>query len=97
MAQLKRIGVLFSAKLQAIQMAVVGLFAGILYSFGGAVHDLTTGALGSGTVLAFLALLGMPALFAVAGFGIGAIGAMLYNLVASRVVMIEIDLEPVAG
>ena len=35
MAKLKRIGVLFLAKLQAMIMALVGLVTGILYAFGG--------------------------------------------------------------
>ena len=34
MGKLRKIGVLFLAKLQAVIMAIVGLIAGILYSFG---------------------------------------------------------------
>lgn len=98
MAKLKRIGVLSSAKLQAILMALLGLVAGISYSFGGAIYELTTGSLNSGTALAFLALIGMPVVFAIVGFIGGAIGAFLYNLVARwvggiEVGRIEIDLE----
>ncbi len=97
MAKLKKLGVLFSAKLQAIEMAVVGLIAGILYSFGGAIYELVTGTLNSGTALAFVALLGMPAVFATFGFVAGAIGAVLYNFVAKRVGTLEIDLEQGGG
>ncbi|MDH3197720.1 MAG: hypothetical protein OEO21_05715 [Candidatus Krumholzibacteria bacterium] len=83
MAQLKRIGVLSSAKLQAILMAYVGLIAGILYSFGGAIYDVvTTGSVNWGTALAFFALIGMPIVFATFGFMTGVIGASLNNLVA---------------
>ena len=76
-------------------MAVIGLVAGFLYSFGGAAVDVlvTTGLIASastpgvswGTALAFLALVGMPVYFAVFGFAAGAIGASLYGLVARRI------------
>ena len=76
-------------------MAAVGLLAGVAYSFGGAAIDVlvTTGLITSastpglswGTALAFLALIGMPAYFAVFGFAAGAIGAFLYGLVARRI------------
>ena len=93
MAKLKRIGVVFSAKLQGIVMAVAGLIAGILYAFGGAIYELFTGTLNSGTALAFFALIGMPLLFGLAGCVAGAIGALFYNFVAKWFGGIEIDLE----
>ena len=93
MAKLKRLGVLFSAKLQAILMAFVGLIAGILYAFGGAIYELLTGSLNSGTALAFLALIGMPIVFAIFGFVAGAVGAFLYNLVAGWFGGLEMDFE----
>ena len=89
MAKLKRLGVLFSAKLQALVMGVVGLIAGILYAFGGFFYELLTGTLNSGTALAFFALIGMPLSFAVIGLIVGAIGAVLYNLVARWIGGIE--------
>ena len=91
MAKLRRLGVFFFAKLQAIQMACVGLIAGVLYAFGGFFYELFTGTLNSGTALAFLALIGMPLTFAVGGFVAGAVGALLYNLVAGWTGGIEID------
>jgi hypothetical protein len=97
MAKLKKIGVLFLAKLQAVIMAFVGLIAGILYSFGGAIYDvLTTGSVNSGTALAFLALIGMPIVSATFGFIVGAIGAFLYNSVAGWFGGIEMDFEQYA-
>jgi hypothetical protein len=93
MAKLKRLGVLFSAKLQAILMAFLGLIAGILYSFGGALYDLSTGGFSSGTALAFMALVGMPVMFALFGFFVGGIGAFLYNLALKRISGIEVELE----
>jgi hypothetical protein len=91
MATLTHIGVLFSAKLQAILMAFVGLVAGILYSFGGAIYDvLTTRSVNLGTALAFLALIGMPIIFATFGFIAGAIG---YNVFARWFGGIAIDMD----
>lgn len=93
MARLTKIGVLFSAKLQGIVMAMVGLIAGIVYSFGGAIYELFTGTLNSGTALAFMALIGIPVLFGAFGLAAGAIGALLYNLAARWFGGIEVDLE----
>ena len=95
MAKSKKIGVLSLAKLLAGLMAFVGLIVGILYSFGGAIIDVlvskgwitsaSTPGVGWGTALAFLALIGMPSIFATFGLIAGAIGAFLYNSVAGRV------------
>ena len=76
-----------------IVLTFIGLIAGILYAFGGATHELLTGTLNSGIALAFLALIGMPILFAAFGFVAGAMGALLYNLAANWVGGIEMDLE----
>jgi hypothetical protein len=53
--------------------AIVGLVLGALYSFGGLIIDLMTIGLNQGTALAFLALLGMPAIFGIAGLCISLI------------------------
>ncbi len=93
MAKLKRIGILFSAKLLAIYGACLGLVAGITYSFGGFVYEALTDTLNSGTALAFFALIGMPAIFACFGFVAGGFGAMAYNLTAKWFGGIEMDFE----
>lgn len=83
MTRLTRVGVLFLARLLAVAAAVAGLIAGALYSVGGLVYDMvTTGGVNPGTGLAFLALPGMPVLFAATGFVLGAAGASLYNIAA---------------
>lgn len=92
MPRLKRIGFLFGAKLQALQMAAVGLIAGIAYSFGGALYESATGTLNTGTALAFMALIGMPVLFGAVGFVVGGVGALLYNSIARWIGGIEIDI-----
>jgi len=93
MAKLKRIGVLFSAKLNTIVMAVAGLIAGILYAFGGFFYELFTNTLNTGTALAFGALIGMPLTFAVFGFFAGGIGALVYNVLARKLGGIEIEMD----
>jgi hypothetical protein len=95
MAKPRKVGALFLAKLFAIVLAFFGLVAGVIYSFGGAAYDVvTTGSASVGTALAFLALVGMPAMFAAVGFLIGAVGAPIYNLAARWFGGIEMDIEP---
>ena len=103
MVKLQRIGVLSSVRVHAVLMAILGLIAGILYSFGGAVIDVLVSAgwvtssetpgLSYGTVLAFGALIAMPVLSSLAGLAYGAIVAISHNLVAGRVGGIELEVE----
>ena len=89
-------------------MGLAGLIAGVLYSFGGATFDvlvsagwITSASSGAwstpgvswGTALAFLALVGMPIIFAIPGLIAGAFGALLYNVVARRVGGIEVRID----
>lgn len=86
---------LFSAKLQGILWACIGLLAGILYAAIGAIYDVLTIGLNLGTALAFLAIIGMPIMFAAFGFVAGGVGAVLYNLLTKPVggIAIELDFE----
>lgn len=105
MAKVKKMGVFSFAKLQAVILAIVGLIAGILYSFGGLIIDVlvsigwvssasaSTPGLGFGTVLAFGALIGMPIIFATFGFIVGLIEAFLYNLFARWFGGMVLDIE----
>lgn len=68
--------VLATALTAARWMAYVGFACGVIYSVGGLILDLTTIGLNRGTALAFLALIGMPVLFAAFGFLVGALFAM---------------------
>jgi hypothetical protein len=56
--------------------AYLGLVCGVLYSFGGVVVDLLTMGLNLGTVMAFGALVGMPAVFGGFGFFLGTLVAL---------------------
>ena len=91
------------ARFQAVLGALLGLIAGIFYSFGGLIIDTLvtlgwvttseTPGLSLGTVLAFGALIGMPIIFATFGFIVGLIEAFLYNLFARWFSGMEIDFE----
>ena len=105
MAKVRRLGVFSFATFQALIMAIVGLIAGILYSFGGLVIDglvsigwvaaesVSTPGLSWGTVLAFGALIGMPVIFSACGFLAGLVEAVLFNQIAGRFGGIEIGFE----
>lgn len=97
MANGKKLRVFPFVKLQTVIMALVGLIAGIIYSFGGLIIDVlvsigwvssasaSTPGLSFGTVLAFGALIGMPLIFATYGFIVGLSEASVYNVVAGRI------------
>jgi hypothetical protein len=101
MEKLKKIRVYPFAKFQAFLMALVGLLAGIYYSFCGLLVDglvslgwisnFETPGLGYGTVLAFGALIGMPLIAAAVGFVEGLVEAGLYNWTAKWFGGIKID------
>lgn len=94
MVQVRNLGVLSFAKFQAVLMGFLGVLAGIAYSVGGAIIDLVTTGWNLGTALAFLALIGMPVIFAALGFAAGIVEAVLYNQVASRFGGMELRFRP---
>ena len=101
MEKLHRIRIFVFARFQAFIMTLVGLLAGIIYSFGGLIIDslvsigwitsTETPGLSYGTVLAFGALIGMPVIGAAAGFLLGVVEAFLYNLFARGFGGLKID------
>lgn len=98
-----KMNVVSFAKLQALLTCFLGFVAGLLYSFGGLVIDVMvsanllspamyeTSGLSYGTILAFGAVIGMPVIFALFGFVLGIIEALLYNLYVSRFGAVDID------
>jgi hypothetical protein len=94
MGKIKKLQVISFAKFQATLGALVGLLAGSIYSFGGLFIDILvtlnwvvtseTPGLSYGTVLAFGALIGMPLIGVIAGFILGFISSLLYNIFAKR-------------
>ena len=105
MKKITRIGIWSLAKLQGVLMALFGLFAGILYSFGGLAIDtfvtlgwlsgaaFGTPGLSAGTSLAFGALIGMPFLFGVYGFVLGIVSAILVNFSLKLIGGLNIAIE----
>jgi hypothetical protein len=101
MKKAKKINPLSLATFQAFIFALIGLVAGILYSFGGLIIDtlvsleliyiMETPGLSYGTVLAFGALIGMPLLAAIVGLVIGFIGALFYNFFSKWLSRVEFD------
>ena len=57
-------------------MAYLGFVCGVLYSVGGLIIDMLTIGLNWGTAMAFMALVGMPAVFGAFGFLCGALIAL---------------------
>ena len=94
MTELKRIGILSSAKFLTVMMGIVGLILGIIYSVGGAIYDIIVGQVSwGGTGLAFAAIPGMTAMFAVGGLAVGIVAPLAYNLFARWVGGIRINLK----
>ncbi|QBY05688.1 hypothetical protein E2K93_15545 [Thalassotalea sp. HSM 43] len=93
MAKLKSIGIVFLAKLIALAFAGFGLIAGLLYAFVGLWADLTSTGVNWGSLFAFGAIVGMPVLFALVGFILGAMSSVAYNVVSAKLGGIEMDAE----
>jgi hypothetical protein len=94
MVVLRAVGVMSVAKVSAVLMAIAGLIEGIVFAGLGTM----IGSLAEGTPMAalgafgFMAIIMFPIGGAISGFVGGAISAILYNLVASRIGGIELDL-----
>lgn len=102
--RIKSLGVLSVAKMYAVMMLVMSLLISIPYGlvimvFGAAA--LGTGdrggmaAGGGAIVIGLLVMVGIPILYSIIGFIAGVIGALIYNLFASLVGGIEIEVETV--
>ena len=102
--QIKKLGVLSVAKIQAVVGLVIGLIIGVLYFiifavFGAVIMGLAgqQGAAAGGITIIYgiAALIGFPIFYAVLGFIGGAIVSFVYNLVARSIGGIEIEVENV--
>lgn len=79
-------------KIHVIVFGILGLLAGILYSFGGLAIDILislewittteTPGLSYGTILAFGALIGMPLIGIALGLVTGVISGIVYAIIA---------------
>jgi hypothetical protein len=103
MAQIQKVNIFSFARFQALLFALLGLIAGVVYSFGGLAVDTLVSAglvissetpgLSFGTVLAFGALVGMPLIGATIGLAVGCAEALLYNVYAKWSGGVELDCE----
>ena len=92
MSKINRLNIISYATFQATIVAGLGLVLGVVYTFGGLILDILvtldwvppteTPGLSLGTLLAFGGVVGMPLVFMAAGFVLGIIQALLYNLFA---------------
>jgi hypothetical protein len=93
-----RVGVLSVAKIEAAISAVLGLIIGVIYGlvvmvFGAAMMSQSSGAGGSAILLGLLMMIGIPIFYGILGFIVGAIIALVYNVVAGFVGGLEIEVE----
>lgn len=98
----KRVGVLSLAKVQGVVMAAIGLIVGLLYGlffiiFGAVM--MSTGGEGAGSAAAggvvggVAMIIIIPIFYAVLGFAIGALSALIYNAAAGVIGGLELELE----
>lgn len=92
MKTIKKIGVLSLAKIQGILMAIFGLIAGIIFALFSTALSSVAGAEVFGATTGVVAIITLTITYGVIGFIAGAIGALIYNLVAGWVGGIQIDL-----
>lgn len=103
--RIRKLGVLSVAKMYAVMMLILMLIICIPYglliivmTLGGASNMGGDGAWalgGGGVAIGLLVMIGLPILYAIFGFVFGAIGALIYNVLAGIVGGIEIEVENV--
>jgi len=102
---IKRFGVISVAKMYGLLMFIFGLVFGVIYGlilivFGAAISalgpgsDATAGGV-STVVMGIAMMIGLPLVYGVMGFVMGAIGALIYNGVAGIIGGIKFELEGV--
>lgn len=102
--RIKSLGIFSVAKIYAIMMLAISLLISIPY--GLAIMIFGAAALGTGDrggmaagggaiVVGLLVMVGIPIMYSILGFVGGIIGALIYNLFASIVGGIEIEVESV--
>jgi hypothetical protein len=101
---IKRFGVISVAKMYGLLMFIFGLVFGVIYGlllivFGAAMstlgsRDATAGGV-STVVMGIAMMIGLPLVYGVMGFVMGAIGALIYNAVAGIIGGVKFELEGV--
>ena len=94
MVKIKKIGVSSAAKIYGMTLGVLGFVFGIFYTmlltaFGGLLGTSTLNLGAMGLIFPIL----FPIIYGVLGFVVGALGAVVYNFVASKIGGLEIQLS----
>ena len=96
--RIRKIGVGSAAKIYGLGYAAFGLLSGVILALASAVGGFATAADGqsSGALSALTglgAVIALPLLYAVVGVIFGALGALIYNLLAGAIGGLEVELE----
>lgn len=82
----KQFDVMSVAKIQAVIMAIFGFIAGLFISiFGGMASIFSDSLPGATGIVGIGAIIILPIVYGIMGFISGAIGAIVYNFVASKI------------
>ena len=101
---IRRFGVLSVAKMYGLLTFIFGLIFGVIYGlffiiFGAAMSAVAgrDGAVGgvSSVVIGIAMMIGIPIMYGILGFVMGAIGALIYNAVAGIAGGVKFELEGV--
>ncbi|WP_339868499.1 hypothetical protein [uncultured Algoriphagus sp.] len=96
MVKIEKIGVASAAKIYGLTLGALGFVIGIFYAlfltaftglFGDEISSFGAGGLGIVMVIVF------PIMYGIMGFIFGALGAIVYNFVASKIGGLEITLS----
>ena len=102
--RIKKLGVLSFAKMQGVMGLVIGLIIGIIYGLIIIAYSLLGASIlkgnsslavgGGGVVIGIVAMIGIPIVYGIIDIS-GAVGALIYNIFASMVGGVEIEVENV--
>ncbi len=93
MQEIKKIGIFSVSKVYAIIFAIIGLIGGLIFAVFGMVASAVGNFGALGASIGILSVILFPVLYGVIGFVMGALGALIYNLVAAWIGGIEIELK----
>lgn len=108
--RIKKLGVLSVGKMYAVMALIISLLIAIPYGLfiiifsviggvGAGSRDGSAGLMlgGGGIVFGIIVMIGIPIMYSIIGFISGIIGALIYNILASFVGGIEIEVENIGG
>jgi hypothetical protein len=93
MAIIRRVGVLSLGKIYSLLLLVVGFLEGVAIAITTATGSVVSDSSYPFMQLGYAAIIVMPILYAILGFIVGCIGALLYNAFAKMVGGVDVELE----